>query len=425
MKKIISKSIITLSLLFTIVTSQLCLPVFGQQIPGDSEAGRSSLYPMPTNAAVGSTSERQAAWDNLSEAQKDASLAQLKDIMDTAKKQQAKQDRQPKSTTLSFADSMGSRSSKEASARISDTTTINFATEAERSTFTKCCRPSQDADGDGLTETFENSLADGFTPYYYISAGENSGTGFATFNNSTPQTVNQVFGSVPPISYFRVTPLGFYNIGGVQHGYIQIDYLTLWNRDDGLGIGNTCINLTAGLGLSLEELTSHSLDNERAAILVAAPVTTANTYNTNSSAYYAYQFFTGAHEDTFFDKSLSFSTNQPISYGLHIELRIARSKHGTYPFNPNNLPLFPDYVIFSTYSTIALLYYYDEIPWYTYLALLYAADSVFYACVVERFQSQGGTYAGTRINVGELNRPINGSNFILDTQLTQKLQKYF
>ena len=38
---------------------------------------------------------------------------------------------------------------------------------------------------------------------------------------------------------------------------------------------------------------------------------------------------------------------------------------------------------------------------------------------------QGGTYAGTRINVGELSTPINGSNFIRDTELSNKLMKQF
>lgn len=192
-----------------------------------------------------------------------------------------------------------------------------------------------------------------------------------------------------------------------------------------MDIGSLCTSLTAGLGLSLDELTSHVLDNERSAILVAAPVGVSNIYNTNPAEYKAYQFFTGAHEDTFFDTSLSFAANPAVGYGLHIELGLARSKHGTYPFNPQGLPLFPDYVIYSTYSTIELLYYYGEINWYTYLSLLYAADTVFFACVVEQFQDQGGTYAGTRINVGELNTPINNSGFIQDPQLTQKLQKYF
>jgi len=33
--------------------------------------------------------------------------------------------------------------------------------------------------------------------------------------------------------FFRVTPVGFaYTTTGQQYGFLQIDYLTLWNRDD-------------------------------------------------------------------------------------------------------------------------------------------------------------------------------------------------
>jgi hypothetical protein len=77
-------------------------------------------------------------------------------------------------------------------------------------------------------------VADVFTPVYHVSAGENAGTGFATFFDAVPQNVAQVFGSVPPINYFRVQPLGFgTDSAGAPVGVLRIDYLTLWNRDDG------------------------------------------------------------------------------------------------------------------------------------------------------------------------------------------------
>lgn len=424
MKKIIFRKITTYSLLLTLFCLHLCQTAFAQQTSSAFDTGLDSIYTKPSSAVVGSTSERQTAWNNLTEVQKDETTARLKEIIDSAKKQQSQQNLQPKNTALSFVDGTGSRSDVQASVKPNDTEIMSFSQDI-RTPYTKCCRPLQDADGDGFTETFESSLADGFTPYYHISAGEKSGTGFALFNDSVPQTVSQSFGSVPPISYYRVTPLGFGNINGAQHGFVQLDFLTLWNRDDGLDIGALCYSLAPVLGLSFDELTSHILDNERSAILVAAPVGISNIYNTNPSEYKAYQFFTGAHEDTFFDSSMSFVANPPVAHGLHIELGIARSKHGAYTFNPNGLPLFPEYVIYSTYATIEFMYYNYEISWYTYLSLLYTADTVFFACIIERFQDQGGTYAGTRINVGELSRPINGSGFILDPALTQKLQKYF
>ncbi len=44
---------------------------------------------------------------------------------------------------------------------------------------------------------------------------------------------------------------------------------------------------------------------------------------------------------------------------------------------------------------------------------------------MERFQDQGGIYANTRINVGELNQPLNGSNFIQDAELSNQLGRLF
>src|SRR5512142_157271 len=90
-----------------------------------------------------------------------------------------------------------------------------------------------DQDGDGLDQGFERQLADAFTPVYHISAGERAGTGFATFADRVPQTVASVSGPVPPISYFRVQPLGGATANGVPVGVVRLDYLTLWNRDDG------------------------------------------------------------------------------------------------------------------------------------------------------------------------------------------------
>src|SRR2546426_39267 len=43
-----------------------------------------------------------------------------------------------------------------------------------------------DDDADGLMDSFENAVADAFTPFYHISAGELPGTGFAVHADSVP-----------------------------------------------------------------------------------------------------------------------------------------------------------------------------------------------------------------------------------------------
>ena len=420
MKKNVINIIAAVSVLFSIIVS-LCPTAIAQSSAFDT--GRSSIYTLPANASATPTAEQESAWNNLSQTEKDDVLVMMKGIVDDAKKQKSQRNTQPKSTALTFVDEAGVTSDVDTSAKFNNQVDLTY-TPVPRSSIYEKPKPG-DEDLDGLNDVFENGLADGFTPFYRVSGGEISGTGFATFLNSVPQTVSQVFAANPPRSNFRVTPLGFGTTNGVQYGYIQLDYLTLWNRDDGLSISSACTTLSAGLGLSLAELGSHNLDNERAAILVAAPVTVANTFNTTASAYKAYQFFTAAHEDTFFDQSLVFNPLQPVNFNRHIHLGLSRSKHGTYPFNPNYLPLVPDYVIYSVFATINILYITEQINIYQYLAFLYAANTVFFACAIERFQDQGAVLSGVRTNVGELNSPLNNSIFIQDTELTRKLNKYF
>lgn len=231
-----------------------------------------------------------------------------------------------------------------------------------------------------------------------------------------------MFGPTPPLSYFRVTPLCFGNINGVQHGLIQIDYLTLWNKDDGLDIGTTCLTLSAGFGIALNQLFSHPIDNERSAVLISAPTSQTNTYNQNASEYRALQGYTAAHENTFVGNSMAFSFAQPVPFGMHAYFGISRSKHATYPLNPDNLPILPDWLIASIYLGIASACALNPslCP-----ALLYIADVVIYTCIIEHHQDPGVTYAGTRINVGELSYPLNNSSFIQDPALTGKLNWYF
>lgn len=274
-----------------------------------------------------------------------------------------------------------------------------------------------DADGDTLPESFENGLADAFTPIYHVSAYEPDQ--FATFvPNSLQQIVQNRYGQ-NPVSHFRVQPLGWgYNRYNQLVSVIRIDYLTLWDHDSGLVTGGAC-DAFPGLN-ELDGIQSHNLDNERSAVLVAAPVSSANYYNLDPNAYSAYSYYTAAHEGAPNDKSkyIDFPTN-PIPAGLHIHLALSLSKHATYTFNPDYLTLVPDYVIYSVIAGVDLACYYGtfndyDLGYSDYLCLaaMYYAYGLFYGCAVERFVDQGGRFADLRINVGEPNNPINGALFI-------------
>ncbi|HEU4710954.1 MAG TPA: hypothetical protein VFS76_05280 [Pyrinomonadaceae bacterium] len=433
------------------------------------EAGNGFTRKLPPNAVIGSTPERKAAWDSLTPEQKETVLTEYRTIIENLQNERQQEGRREVDSTLAFTDDNGQRLLVTAKAR--EVSKSNVEAESAQ-TSTPCfdcepcpeCEPNpclinpsscepvpsptptpaptpsptpskmgRDADQDGLPEKFENTVASAFTPFYHVSAGERSGTGFASFGNFVPQTVQQVFGPVPPISYFRVKPAGFRtDANGNQWGFLQLDYLTLWNRDDGLATGGLCEGLSLSLGFAgytvsqiLPAITDHPLDNERSAVLIAAPVSSPNTYNFEPQAYKAYLFFTAAHEDTLVDQSRILSPSQPVPAGHHIELAFSLSKHGTYHFNPDWLPMMPDYIIFATYATLSFLYMFGYISGWEYLAYLYIADITYFVCVVERFHEQGGVFAGTHINVGDLNIPTNNSNFIRDTQLTRKLSKMF
>jgi hypothetical protein len=280
-----------------------------------------------------------------------------------------------------------------------------------------------DLDGDGLPDDFEASVANLFTPVYFVSAGERAGTGFANFGDFVPQTVTQSFGSLPPRSHFRVTPVGFaVDNTGTTFGFLEIDYLTLWNRDDGLSIGGDCrflVSILAGItglgALTVVDIVDqgHVLDNERSAVLVATPAV-GGAFSSDPFAYRIYSFYTAGHEGTFFDTSVFGFVDPPLPAGNHLLLALSRSKHATYTFNPNFLPLFPPDIIVLTNLILSDLYFFGFIDFDTFLFYTAVADTVFFSCVVERFSDQGGQFAATAVNVGELSRPLNGSGFIND-----------
>lgn len=187
--------------------------------------------------------------------------------------------------------------------------------------------------------------------------------------------------------------------------------------------GGAC-NAFPGLN-SLEGIIAHDIDNERSAVLLAAPIPGNDPYNSafnlDPYAYSAYSYYTAAHENTVVRKNqyIHFPTN-PVPAGWHINLALSLSKHATYTFNPDYLVLVPDSIIYSVLAAIDYACYrsifdydfgYGDIAC---LAAMYYAYGAFFGCAVERFTDQGGVFAQTRINVGEVNRPINDALFIQD-----------
>lgn len=159
--------------------------------------------------------------------------------------------------------------------------------------------------------------------------------------------------------------------------------------------------------------------------MVAAPVSDY-TYNPDPGAYSTYYVYTAAHEFTVADQSRYLDLyNSPVPAYYHVNLALSLSKHSTYTFNPNYLPLTPWYIIFETYNSLDFLYYSGIIGYYQYLAYTFLADDVFYSCIVERFSDQGGQFAGIRINVGEPYNPINNSAFIQVPEINRQLTTPF
>jgi hypothetical protein len=368
----------------------------------------------------------------------------------------------------------------------------------------QACGAYADADNDGLDDCFENNLAAAFTPNYHISAGETDN--FATFQNSA-FAVDTLLGHSPPnapYSYARVTPQIFASTGGsafytdpytnIQYGFIRIDYLTLWDHDSGLVSRPACINDINTLALDgvywqdwsdfcwnhdlpwipgiPTELESHPLDEERSAALVMARTTAPGTWDPNPGNYTLIQWYTAAHEDTFVDHSGVTPTLSVPAYN-HINLWLSQSKHSTYTFNPDYLPLLPEWMIWGYYGALSAWYadvvwgcilnpnasvcldcwdylgcynYLDQDYWTyyewcgvgdympscgwcdnacdfnrlkNYLLLLYIGDTLFFECITENWtpDSQNPpTLAVTQTNVGELppGNVLNNAGFILD-----------
>jgi len=270
-----------------------------------------------------------------------------------------------------------------------------------------------DNDQDGLPDDLESAVADNFTPYYGISSGEPDQ--FATFGDYVPMTVTSLVGTVPPFSYYRVQPLGLTtDNNGNQLFALRIDYLSLWNADNGLvGGGGACWYSYVGLDQVINQVTSHDLDVERSGMLVAAPAVNGG-YNPDANAYGLYAVYTAAHEGTFFDQSMYGVFSPAVSAGNHLLLDLSLAKHSTYGFNPDYYPITPQWFIDDYNATMFALWQDEDISEDEYYFSIAVGNATFYGCIVERFSDQGRSFANQRINVGEPNHPMNGSAFIQD-----------
>ena len=285
----------------------------------------------------------------------------------------------------------------------------------------------------GETRAFLNHdvLATLFTPYYHISAGE--WANFVTLKtNQDTMEVAQYHGQTP-VNYYRAHPMGFKMINGTQYGFYKLDYITIWDADYGLALNPYAIFDIPLLNLFYEyspylyyELItlnvindikiSHPWDTERSALLVGAPVTSYNTYNTNPNAYYVHSMYAAAHEGTFTDRSSMVNFITPIQATPHLFLSL--NKHATYFCNPHGIPLMPQWLIDECYWVIQLLYTTCVIDYHLYSSFLFCLDYAFYSGIIERFYARtyGDGIASIRTNVGEpiIGQILNGCNFIMD-----------
>ncbi len=335
-----------------------------------------------------------------------------------------------------------------------------------------------DALPDGNPNGLEEQLAKAFAPFYHISKGEQAGTGFAEFAPNQPKRSldiglgARVFPATQPRAFYRVRPLGIMqNEQGMRCAAAEIIYFQPWTRDDGVTPGNEFIlalitnlfgNIFAFLATVLTTSIAtgaggHPFDEDFSAVLVAAPLqgNEPDSYPSDPTRYQAYDFYTAAHENTDFDKSLYIrptndtpvalrdATNPQIALARNIELWVARSKHATYHRNPDGLVLInaPLSLRFNiavivlevliqtirvirggingkTIEQIVVAIVRPAIITYTVGVLLRVLFT-------EKFD--GDAYAGlplNLINVGELPdparglRPINGATWITETKQT-------
>src|SRR5437660_8536979 len=330
--------------------------------------GHAIMHKLPHSGRIGSTPERKAALNNLSPEDKEKVKQIFRDMVAKAKQnddlKKHQDDDLPTSLTVSFKDKDGNRQLRTAKRQKKGESTLTSALKVKghnryitlasttapsngmilKSSYTRTVagvkrahalkkasapQATSDGDHDGLPDEFENQVADTFTPHYHISAGE--ADQFATFNDSpvAPETINQLFGQTP-VSHFRVHKEGFgTDASGATVSVLRIDYLTIWNQDDGLVGGAACAWSWLGLDDVVQALSGHYLDHERSAMLIAAPVSDGD-YNLDPGSYSIYNIYTAGHEFTVGDTSMYWNFfYSPVPAYNHIELMLSQSKHAT------------------------------------------------------------------------------------------------
>lgn len=255
-----------------------------------------------------------------------------------------------------------------------------------------------DQDGDGIPDALELHLARQYDPYYHWDTNEPNN--FCFLQNQSSLACGGFVSHTTPLVYYRVSYLGcaFYS-GRYWRQYI-IDYLTIWDFDDGLC--SICLP---------NHVTSHQWDVERTAALVLSTVTDRHSSNLND--YTLLLFYLSAHEgvDCFDNSSLWRVTDQqgnPIpGLTIHFDVAWTWGKHANYllnAFNPDGLRIWTCGPILVCFEVGGILICVDP-----------------FLCIYECF-SDGGFARATSdkfINVGELGQPLQ--QWINDSKVREKL----
>jgi hypothetical protein len=390
-----------------------------------------------------------AAWMSLSDPQRSQLLTAFRDTFT-----QEMQRRSGAEPPLSIeTDPLGSaarrelgveRTQRSAAKIFSDA--LSFLTIQE----TPPAMPAVDQDGDTLPDNFEYRLARAFLPLYKVSRGEKGengippqpngtgATGFARFlPRQTSRMIQTGFLPTQPVIHFRVKRLGITRgANGRRFAILEIDYFTLWTRDDGLPVPAILKNLLDAVtfGAFEEALVGHINDEERSAVLVAAELDETEPYPADASRYRTFELYTAAHEGTPVDASayLKLPVGGRIEPGKHPRFFFSRSKHGTYEFNPDFLPLLaiPIFIVIEVVLVTLFTVLFNGLTFRTVLlaALIALFVFLFFVIVVERFQDRGdaGIFVpfNMLINVGDIGNEIGEAKWIRETEPRDLLSKF-